>query len=51
MTINRYDDSSAAKALHALNVGDSIHVKAPFGKFVFSETDENVAMIAGGNGI
>ncbi|MBI4361222.1 hypothetical protein HY572_05625 [Candidatus Micrarchaeota archaeon] len=51
LTVKRYDDSSAAKALHALNVGNSIHVKAPFGKFVFSETDENVAMIAGGNGI
>lgn len=51
LTVKRYEDGSAAKALHALNVGDTLHVKAPFGKFVLNDDDQNVAMVAGGNGI
>lgn len=51
ITVKRYEDSSAAKALHEMKEGQTLHVKAPFGKFILDESDENIAMIAGGNGV
>ncbi len=51
ITVKRYDDSSAAKALHELKPGDKLHVRGPFGMFVFKDDDTNAVFIAGGNGV
>ncbi|HLD75780.1 MAG TPA: FAD-binding oxidoreductase, partial [Candidatus Norongarragalinales archaeon] len=51
ITVKRYEDSSAAKALHAMKRGQTLHVRGPFGLFTLKPEDENVCMIAGGNGV
>lgn len=51
ITVKRYDDSSAAKALHELKPGDPLHVRGPFGQFVLKDTDDKIVMVAGGNGV
>lgn len=51
LTVKRYEDSSAAMALHQLKPGDTLHVRGPFGNFVMPDDVENPVMIAGGNGV
>ncbi len=51
ITVKRYEDSSAAKALHELKPGDQLHVRGPFGMFTFKDDDANPVFIAGGNGV
>lgn len=51
VTVKRYEDSSAAKALHELKPGDKLHVRGPFGMFTFKDDDRNPVFIAGGNGV
>jgi len=51
ITVKRYEDSSAAKALHQLKIGDRLHFRAPFGNFVMDDDVKNPVMIAGGNGV
>ncbi|MBI5226484.1 hypothetical protein HY994_04610 [Candidatus Micrarchaeota archaeon] len=51
ITVKRYEDSLAAKALHELKEGQKLHLKAPFGRFTFNDADQNPVFIAGGNGV
>ncbi len=51
ITVKRYPDSIGAQALHAMQPGDTLKVRAPFGKFVLDEAVTKPVFIAGGNGI
>lgn len=51
-TVKEYLDSFAGDHLHnKVNIGDSIKIGRPVGKFVFNPEEKNIVMIAGGNGI
>lgn len=51
ITVKRYEDSSAARALHELKPGDKLRVRGPFGSFVLDDAVREPVMIAGGNGV